>query len=113
VDSYEGWGCRVIAASSDAAALTRLAEYDHSPDLIISDYRLSDDRTGIEAITRLREALNVPVPALIISGDTDPLRLREVRANGYHVLNKPVSPRALRALLSHFFKKHDVADRSI
>jgi two-component system, sensor histidine kinase len=61
----------------------------------------------------LREALNVPVPALIISGDTDPLRLREVRANGYHVLNKPVSPRALRALLSHFFKKHDVADRSI
>jgi signal transduction histidine kinase/CheY-like chemotaxis protein len=108
-----GWGCRVIAASSGGAALTRLAEYDHPPDLIISDYRLSDDRTGIEAITLLREALNVPVPALLISGDTNPLWLREVRANGYHVLNKPVSPRALRALLSHFFKKHDAADRSI
>jgi signal transduction histidine kinase len=108
-----GWGCRIVAASSGAGALTRLAEYDHPPDLIISDYRLSDDRTGIEAITQLREALNVPVPALLISGDTDPLRLREARANGYRVLSKPVSPRALRALLSHFFKKHDIADRSI
>jgi CheY-like chemotaxis protein/anti-sigma regulatory factor (Ser/Thr protein kinase) len=108
-----GWGCRVVAASSGGAALTRLAEYDHPPDLIISDYRLSDDRTGVEAITRLREALNVPVPALLISGDTDPLPLREARANGHHLLKKPVSPRALRAMLSHYFKKHDVADRRI
>ena len=102
-----GWGCRVVAASSGGAALARLAEYDHPPDLIISDYHLADGSTGIEAITRLREALNLPVPALLISGDTDPLRLREARASGYHLLNKPVSPRALRAMLSHFFKKHE------
>jgi len=107
------WGCRVVAASSGGAALTSLAEYDHPPDLIISDYRLSDGRTGVEAITRLRDTLNVSVPALIISGDMDPLWIREARASGYHLLNKPVSPRALRAMLSHFFKKHDVADRSI
>jgi signal transduction histidine kinase len=102
-----GWGCRVVAASSGGAALARLAEYDHPPDLIISDYHLADGSTGIEAITRLREALNLPVPALLISGDTDPLRLREARASGYHLLNKPVSPRALRAMQSHFFKKYE------
>jgi signal transduction histidine kinase/CheY-like chemotaxis protein len=107
-----GWGCRAVAASSGGAALARLAKYDHPPDLIIADHRLSDGSTGIEAITRLREALNVPIPALLISGDTDPLWLREARASGYHVLVKPVSPRALRAMLCHFFKKHAVADRS-
>ena len=107
LDSTSGllrsWGCRVVAASSDSAALTSLAEYDHPPDLIIADRRLSDGRTAVQAITRLREALNVSVPALIISGDTDPLRTREARASGYGLLNKPVSPRALRAMLSHFF----------
>jgi len=117
LDSTDGllrsWGCRVVAASCGGAALTSLAEYDYPPDLIISEYRLTEERTGIEAITRLREALNVSVPALLISGDTDPLRPREARASGYLVLNKPVTPRALRAMLSHLFTKRDVPDSSI
>jgi signal transduction histidine kinase/CheY-like chemotaxis protein len=107
------WGCRVVAASSAGAVLTSLAEYDHPLDLIISDYRLSDGRTGIETITRLREALNISAPALIISGDMDPLWTREARASGYHLLSKPVSPRALRAMLSHLFKEHEAASAPV
>ena len=70
-----------------------------SPDLIISDYRLSDGQNGIEAIEKLREAFNLSIPAFLISGDTAPERLREARASGYHLLHKPVRPRALRAML--------------
>ena len=36
------WGCRVVTAGSGGAALAGLAEHDCAPDLIISDYHLSD-----------------------------------------------------------------------
>ena len=44
------WGCLVVTAESASAALASLAGDDQWPDLIISDYRLADGHTGIEAI---------------------------------------------------------------
>ena len=105
-----GWGCDVVTAASAHVALVGLAERDRTPDLIISDYRLSDGQNGIEAIEKLREAFNLSIPAFLISGDTAPERLREARASGYHLVHKPVRPRALRAMLGQFLKKHDLAD---
>jgi signal transduction histidine kinase len=104
------WGCGVVTASSEHSALAVLAEHDRPPDLIIADYRLSDGKSGIEAVARLRTAFNASIPAFLISGDTDPERLREARASGYHLLHKPVRPMALRAMLSQFLAKRDVAD---
>ncbi|WP_371325311.1 hybrid sensor histidine kinase/response regulator [Dechloromonas sp. ZY10] len=65
------------------------------PDLIISDYRLREYRTGAEAIERIRQQAERPIPALLITGDTDPQRLREARAFGVPLLHKPVEPREL------------------
>jgi signal transduction histidine kinase len=106
------WGCHVLTVGSARVALAGLAECNQSPDLIISDFRLSDGQTGIEAIEELRKSLNLPIPAFLISGDTAPERMREVRTSGYHLLHKPVRPRALRAMLSKFLKKHDLVDVS-
>ncbi|HMH45268.1 MAG TPA: hybrid sensor histidine kinase/response regulator, partial [Pyrinomonadaceae bacterium] len=107
------WGCQVLTAGSARVALAGLADCNQSPDLIISDYQLSDGQTGIEAIKELRKSLNLPIPAFLISGDTAPERMREVRTSGYHLLHKPVRPRALRAMLSKFLKKHDLVDVSL
>ena len=94
------WGCRVITATTDSKALEALTEQDTAADLIISDYHLSDGRTGLEAIARLRGALSAHIPAFLISGDTDPVALHEAKANGCHLLHKPVDPMALRAMFS-------------
>ena len=107
------WGCHVLTVGSARVALAGLAECNQSPDLIISDYQLSDGQTGIEAIEELRKSLNLPIPAFLISGDTAPERMREARTSGYHLLHKPVRPRALRAMLSKFLKKHDLVDVSL
>jgi signal transduction histidine kinase/CheY-like chemotaxis protein len=107
VGLLRGWGCLVIVADSPSAALARLAEGDRKPDLIISDYRLSEGESGIEAIERLRSALRAPIPAFLISGDTAPERLIEARASGYQLLHKPVSPMRLRALVSQLLKRAD------
>lgn len=87
------WGCECQAAESieEALALARALP----PDLVISDYRLREQRTGVEAIAALRALLGNSLPALLITGDTAPKRLREAKASGVPLLHKPVSPSQL------------------
>lgn len=84
------WGCECDVADSieEALALARA----NPPGLVISDYRLRELRTGAEAITTLRAEFGERLPALLITGDTAPQRLREARASGVPLLHKPVSP---------------------
>jgi signal transduction histidine kinase/CheY-like chemotaxis protein len=100
----QSWGCRVETAASGDAALAALAGNGGRPDLIISDSRLADGETGIEAIQRLRQAAGAPIPAFVITGDTAPERLREASAAGFHLLHKPLSPMALRTTLNRLLK---------
>lgn len=99
------WGCRVVTGRNESAALTALAEYDHRPDIIISDYHLADGKNGIQAIAELRRLLAVPVPAFLMSGDTEPALVDEARSNGYALLHKPVDPALLRATLQDALKQ--------
>ena len=102
---FRSWGCRVVAGASAGAALAGLAGYDEAPDLIISDYRLPDGNSGIEAIERLRGVFGSPIPAFLISGDVSPERLREARAGGFHLQHKPVDPMLLRAMFNQLLRK--------
>jgi CheY-like chemotaxis protein len=106
---FRSWGCRVVTGGSYTAALSGLAEHEHPPDLIISDFRLPDGKTGIDAIERMRSEFSTQIPAFLISGDTNSEPLREARAGGYDLLHKPVDPMTLRAMLSHLLKKVQVA----
>jgi signal transduction histidine kinase/ActR/RegA family two-component response regulator len=101
---FRKWGCRVITADSDSNALKTAAEQDDLPDLIISDYHLANGRTGIETIEWLRFELSAPIPAFLISGDTDPATLNEAKVKGFHLLHKPVNPMALRAMFNQAVK---------
>jgi CheY-like chemotaxis protein len=107
----QSWGCSVVTATSEAAALADLSVGERPPDIIISDYRLSGGRTGFDVIERIRCAFGVPIPAFLISGDTTPERLREARASGYYLLHKPVLPITLRSVVSQLLKDHEEAER--
>jgi signal transduction histidine kinase/CheY-like chemotaxis protein len=98
------WGCDVVAAGSEEAALAFFTTPEHRPDLIISDFRLGTGRAGIDVIERLRSEMGAETPAFLISGDTAPEPLREARTRGYHLLHKPVAPIRLRAMLNQLVK---------
>src|SRR5262249_5493245 len=106
------WGGRVIAARSAAETLTDLADGERPPDLVISDFHLSDQRTGIEAIEQLRAAFGALIPGFLVSGDISPVLLREAQRNGYHLLHKPVDPIPLRTMLNRLFNTRAVVDGS-
>ncbi|MGJ4860203.1 hybrid sensor histidine kinase/response regulator [Labrys sp. La1] len=86
------WGAQCEAVEGIEEA--RLCLGRLTPDLVICDYRLREQRTGAEAIAILRE--QIPgLPAILITGDTAPERLREAEASGIPLLHKPVLPAAL------------------
>jgi CheY-like chemotaxis protein len=90
------WGFQVVAAGSYGEAMNRLGKVGRRPDLIISDYRLSEGATGVDVIEGLRHAF--AIPALLISGDgSSPQSSAGVGA--YRLLHKPVSADAFRALV--------------
>ena len=92
------WGCRVVTGRSDREALTKLN--GSRPDLIISDYHLKEGRSGIDAISELRDAFGDKIPAFLISGDISQERLRETHGATHHLLHKPVNPMTLRAIIT-------------
>ena len=100
----KSWGCLVVTAESEDAAMAKLADHVGRPDLIISDYHLAQGKAGFELIDRLRRACGAQIPAFLISGDTAPERLREARASGYYLLHKPVLPITLRSVVSQLLK---------
>jgi len=91
----ESWGCRVAACGGFVEAQRLLDDYALDVDVIVADFRLPQHENGIETVRRLRARLG-DVPALMVSGDTAPERLREAQASGLPLLHKPVSADKLR-----------------
>ena len=96
-----GWGHEVIVAGSCAQMLERIVSVARQPDLIISDYRLRGEESGIDVIQRLQSEFNEDIPALLITGDTAPDRLKEADESGYVLLHKPVAGGKLRAAIGN------------
>lgn len=93
------WGCEVHVAAGEAEALALVAQ-GVEPSVILADYHLDDRLTGDRAIAALRRRLARPVPAALITADRSDELLRRMRGQGLPVLNKPVKPNRLRALLT-------------
>jgi len=94
----ENWGCAATLANSAEEALEKMTGHP-PPQVIIADYRLRDEKTGAQAIAAIHRTFGKHIPALIITGDTGPERLREAQASGHTLMHKPIQPAKLRAYL--------------
>jgi Na+/proline symporter/CheY-like chemotaxis protein len=96
-----GWGCRVFKAPDLETAISVIAQAKVVPDGLLVDYHL-DDGDGIEAIRQLRRRFGADLTAILITADRSPRVREDARANDIQVLNKPLKPAALRALLTQW-----------
>ncbi len=96
-----GWGCRVLKAADLAEALAAMQGSGLEPDGLLVDYHL-DGGNGVVAIMELRRRTGRDLPAILITADRSVHVREEARATGVHVLNKPVKPAALRALITQW-----------
>ncbi|WP_434619026.1 hybrid sensor histidine kinase/response regulator [Azospirillum sp. B2RO_4] len=96
----EEWGYEVVAAVSADEAIASLLNLGRQPAMIVADYRLREGRTGVEAIRDIYGVCGVRVPAVVLTGDTDPARIAEVQRSGHRLIHKPVSAPMLREILT-------------
>lgn len=94
-----GWGCTVAIAPGLDEALAQLGEA--APDVLIADYHL-DRGDGLTAISALRERAGGTIPAILLTADRSPEVRDAATALDVHLLNKPLKPGALRALLAQW-----------
>lgn len=97
-------GYVVLTADSEDEALRLLLRDKSEPDLIISDYRLRDERNGVAAAEAVRSYLNRMVPVIIITGDTAPERIREANSHGYRLLHKPMAPQEFKFVVAQMLR---------
>jgi Na+/proline symporter/signal transduction histidine kinase len=96
-----GWECETILATDLAEAVDRLRASAKSPAGFLVDYHL-DRGNGIEAITELRRLFGAEIPAVLITADRSHGVRETARALAIQVLNKPLKPASLRALMSRW-----------
>ena len=106
----QGWGCRTVLADSAESALQQLKTANFVPDLIVADYRLREGKTGVEGIKRISTNVGREIPAIIVTGDIAPERMREAKESGYRLLHKPVSAASLRSLAGYLIEKARASD---
>jgi signal transduction histidine kinase len=85
-------GHEVIAAASGNALMK-------APDVLISDYRLAEAQTGFDVIAMIRSGFGNELPAIIITGDTNPALVRSMADRGIAVHYKPLKMEVLNAFI--------------
>ena len=83
-------GHQVVAAARLDELITKLDS--SAPDLVITDYCLAAGHTGFDVVDQLRQRFDEALPALLITGDTDPALMRRIAERGITIQYKPFKP---------------------
>ena len=93
----------VIWAKSGRDLIDKLGR--QAPDLVISDYRLAAGETGFDVIAAVRNLFADDLPAILITGDTDPAVVRSMTDRGIALLYKPLDMEALQLAIAELVER--------
>jgi signal transduction histidine kinase len=105
-------GVRLEVVADEAAAeiaFTQAALRQQPFAALICDYRLAEGADGLQAARRLRAKYDPALPFLLVTGETAPHRLQNVRDAGVPVLFKPVAAPLLLQTLAAMTTLADTA----
>lgn len=95
------WSCDVRVASHQDAALALVEPHKWTPEIIVADQHLNFNTLGSDTILAIRTALNRHVPAVIVTADPSGALSATARDARIEVMQKPLRPAELRALMAH------------
>lgn len=96
----KSWGFSAVTAASAQEAMQQLAKENRAPDLVIADYQLQQGHKGSNAIRDIQRRWGDSIPGLLLTGDIEPVRLKEAAASGYQVIQKPIQPDKLKSVVA-------------
>lgn len=95
----EAWGGSVLTAASTGEALDLVRELGMPPDIILADYQLDGDDTGVKTILEVRRETMSDIPAIMITANREESLVEESRKHQFTILTKPVELSRLRPLI--------------
>ena len=95
---FESWGCDISLAVSSGELLRLHQEQGKWPDLVLLDDMLGDLETGLDIAKRLADVMDQN-RIVLVTGNTQAARMKEIRESGFTVLQKPTQTDQLRRLL--------------
>ena len=104
-----GWGARVIAAPRRDQLGRLLDGEPEAPQVIIADYHL-DDGTGLDVIADMRARYGTGIVAVLATADRSTELRNQCVAGDIQLLNKPLKPAALRAVLTQVPLSREAAE---
>ncbi|TMJ51671.1 MAG: hybrid sensor histidine kinase/response regulator, partial [Alphaproteobacteria bacterium] len=102
------WDAKVIAVSDPEAAIEAIEAAGGQVTGLLVDYHL-DRGNGVAAIRDIRRRFGESIPAILITADRSPHVRAAAREETIAVLNKPVKPASLRALIGQWRTQQMVA----
>jgi len=102
------WDAEVIAATDPDSAIAAIESSGGSVTGLLVDYHL-DRGNGVAAIREIRRRFGENIPAILITADRSPNVRAAAREENIAILNKPVKPASLRALLGQWRAQQVVA----
>ncbi|MDP1583673.1 MAG: hybrid sensor histidine kinase/response regulator [Bradyrhizobium sp.] len=102
------WDAEVIAVADPDAAIEAIEAAGGPVTGLLVDYHL-DRGNGVAAIRDIRRRFGENIPAILITADRSPHVRDAARDENIAVLNKPVKPASLRALLGQWRTQQMVA----
>jgi Na+/proline symporter/signal transduction histidine kinase len=97
----QAWDAEVVAVADPEAAVAAIDAANRPVTGLLVDYHL-DRGNGIGAIRDVRRRFGEAIPAILITADRSPHVRAAAREENIAVLNKPVKPASLRALLGQW-----------
>jgi Na+/proline symporter/signal transduction histidine kinase len=104
----KGWDAEVIAVADPESAITAIEAANKRVTGLLVDYHL-DRGNGVAAIRDIRRKFGETIPAILITADRSPQVRAAAREENIAVLNKPVKPASLRALLGQWRAQQMIA----
>lgn len=95
------WHCTIRTSASLGEAMTVLSGTGFQPDIILADQHLDRSTLGSDTVAQARKLLKRTIPAIIITADPDTHLGHIAKAERIEVMQKPVRPAELRALMAH------------
>jgi Na+/proline symporter/CheY-like chemotaxis protein len=108
----QGWSCEVLTSSDIGSASLAIERHGRPPDVVLMDYHLDGDVTGLDALDSLSALTGRRLPAILITANYTEAVRKAADEVGCPILHKPVRPGALRALLAQTLSRQSGAAAS-
>jgi CheY-like chemotaxis protein len=94
IQHQRGWEVRSAQSGKSAIELSKTFK----PDVVVSDYMLEDDVTGVDVIAEVTR--DAPVRCVLVTGVLKQASLDAQRISGVPILTKPLDFRRLQRIIS-------------